>query len=105
MPQNFAGSGHPMFRCTTPLERGQLRSKEGGKTTIHFNGSTENIELLLQMVISVNQLSLYGAVVDVIEELPVDQKAPVKPAASGQLDEQEILTQRPFVELQTNEER
>ena len=45
--QNFAGSGHPKIRCTSALERGQLRSKDGGKTTIHFNGSTENIELLL----------------------------------------------------------
>ena len=35
---------------------------------MHFNGSTQNIELLLQMVISVNQRSLYGAVADMIEE-------------------------------------
>ena len=61
MLQNFKDSGHPIFRCTSPLERGQL-SKGGGKTTSHFNGSTENIDLLLQTVISVNQLSLYGAV-------------------------------------------
>ena len=38
MLQNLKDSGHPIFRCTSPLERGQLRSKEGGKTTIHFNG-------------------------------------------------------------------
>ena len=31
------------------------------------------------MVISVNQLSLYGAVADMIEELPVGQRAPGKP--------------------------
>ena len=83
MLQNFEDSGHPMFRCTSSLERGHLRSKAGGKTTIHFNGSTENVELLLQMVISVNQLSIYGAVADTTAELPVDQRAPVKPAASG----------------------
>ena len=71
MLQNFEDSGHPIFRCTLHLERGQLRSKGGGKTTIHFNGSTENIELLLQMVISVNQLSLCGAAADMIAELPV----------------------------------
>ena len=41
MLQNFAGSSHPIFRCTSALERGQLRSKGGGKTSIHFNGSTE----------------------------------------------------------------
>ena len=85
MLQNFKDSGHPIFRCTSTLERGQLRSKGGGKTTIHFNGSTENIELLLQIVISVNQLSLHGAVADMIAELPDDQIAPGKPVASGQL--------------------
>ena len=66
-------------------ERGQLRSKGGGRTTIHFNGSTQNIELLLQMVISVNQLSLNGAVADLIEELPDDQRSPRKSVALDQI--------------------
>ena len=30
MLQTFKDSGHPIFRCTRPLERGQLRSKGGG---------------------------------------------------------------------------
>ena len=59
---NFAETNHLVFRGTSALERGELRSKESGKKSIHFNGSTQNIELLLQMVISVNQLSIYGAV-------------------------------------------
>ena len=75
MQLNFAGSSHPIFRCTSALERGELRSKAGGKTSIHFNRSTQNIELLLQMVISVNQLSVYGAVADMIEESPVGHSA------------------------------
>ena len=57
------------------------------------------------MVISVNQLSLYGAVADMIEELPVGRRAPGKLVASGQLDIQEILTQLPLAEMQANEER
>ena len=57
------------------------------------------------MVISVNQLSLYGAVADMIAELPVDQRAPGKLVASGQLDERETLTQLPLAELPSNEER
>ena len=40
-----------------------------------------------------------------IEELPVGQRAPGKPAASGQLDKQEIITQPPLAEAQANEER
>ena len=83
----------------------KLRSKAGGKTSVHFNGSTENIELLLQMVMSVNQLSLYGPVADIVAELPVGQRAPGKPVASAQLDEQETLTQPPLAELQADEER
>ena len=79
MQQNFAGSGHPIFRCTSALERKGLKSKGGGKTSVHFNCSTQNIELLLQRVISVNQLTLYGAVADMIEELPVGRRAPGKP--------------------------
>ena len=86
---NFAGSSHLIFRCTSALE--------WGKTSIHVSGSTKNIELLLQMVISVNQLSIYGAVADMIEELPVGQK--------GQLEEQDFLTQPLLAEVQANEER
>ena len=64
---NFAGSAHPVFRGTSALKRGELRSKGNGKKAIHFNGTTQNIELLLQ-VVSVNQLSIYRAVADMIEE-------------------------------------
>ena len=105
MLQNFERSSHPKFRCASALERGQLRSKGGEKTSIHCNGSSENIELFLQMVISVNQLSIYGALADMIEQLPVGQRAVEKPKAPGQLDKVEILTQPPLAELQANEER
>ena len=32
---NFDESGHPLFRATSALERGELRSKEKGKKSIH----------------------------------------------------------------------
>ena len=64
MMLNFAESGHPVFRATSALERGELRSKGKGKTSIHFNGSDATIELILRTIISVNQLSIYGAVAD-----------------------------------------
>ena len=57
--QIFPRSGHPIFRCVSALERGQLRSKGGGRTTIHFTASDDNVQLLLNMVISINQLSLH----------------------------------------------
>ena len=56
------------------------------------------------MVISVNQLTLHGAIADLIKELPVDQRAPGKLVALDQM-EQEIRTQPPLTEVQANEER
>ena len=53
---NFEESSHPIFRATSALERGELRSKDGWKKSIHFNGSAANIELILRTVISVNQI-------------------------------------------------
>ena len=32
----FSESGHPVFRATSPLSRGTLKSKGGGKLSIHF---------------------------------------------------------------------
>ena len=32
----FAESGHPTFRATTPLSKGQLKSKRRGKLSKHF---------------------------------------------------------------------
>ena len=39
MMMNFSESGHPIFRAYSACERGELKSKEGGKNSIHFNGS------------------------------------------------------------------
>ena len=101
---NFQRSGHPFFRCTSALGRGHLRSKGGGRTTIHFTASDDNVKLLLKMVISVNQFSRYGAVADLIKKLPVDQRAPAKPVALDQM-EQDIITQPSFAEMQADDER
>ena len=60
-------SCHPIFRATSALERGEVRSKGKGNKSIHFNGSDEHIELILRTVISVNQLRIYGAVADLSE--------------------------------------
>ena len=36
MMLTFAESGHPVFRATSPLSRGVLKSKGGGKLSIHY---------------------------------------------------------------------
>ena len=38
----FAESGHPIFRATTPLSRGILKSKGRGKLSIHFAADVDN---------------------------------------------------------------
>ena len=55
------------------------------------------------MVISVNQLSTHGAVADMKNYQLI--REPGKPAAPGQLDKQELLTQLPLAEVQADEER
>ena len=64
MVLNLAESRHPIFRATSDLARGELRSKAKEKKSIHFNGSEENIEMILRTIISANKLSIYGAVAD-----------------------------------------
>ena len=71
---------------------------------MHFTASEENVQLLLKMVMSVNQLSLYGAIADMIQGLPEDQVASGRPVASDQT-EKEILIQPPIAEVPSNDER
>ena len=64
----FAESGHPIFRATTPLSRGQLKSKGRGKLSIHFTADQDTIDTIFRIILSVNQLSIYGAVAAICEE-------------------------------------
>ena len=58
----FGESGHPVFRATSPLSRGTLKSKGGGKLSIHFCADGDTIETVFSTIISVNQPSINGAV-------------------------------------------
>ena len=58
----FAESGHPTFRSTTPLSRGILKSKGHGKLWIHFAADEPTTETIFRINILVNELSIYGAV-------------------------------------------
>ena len=57
----FGESGHPVFRATSPLYRKTLKSKGCGKLSFHFCADGDTIETFFA-IISVNQLSIYGAV-------------------------------------------
>ena len=89
---NCTDSGHPIFRAPSAFERGELRSEGGGKKSFHFNGSDENIELLLRTMISANQLSVYGAAADLRNELSEELGASEKPEAPDHLETMEIPT-------------
>ena len=68
MMLEFGESGHPVFRATSPLSRGQLKSKSHGKLSIHCCADQETITTVFRTITSVNQLSLYGAVAEMCEE-------------------------------------
>ena len=75
----FAESGHPTFRATTPLSRGQLKSKGHGKLSIHFAADGDTIDTIFRIIISVNQLSVYGAVAAICEEFESHQDGSGEP--------------------------
>ena len=65
----FAESGHHTFRAATPLSRGILKSKGRGKlSSIHFAADQDTIDTIYRIILSVNQLSVYGAVAAICEE-------------------------------------
>ena len=69
----FTESGHPAFRATTPLSRGQLKSKGHGKLSIHFAADEHTLETIFRIFLSVNQFSVYGAVAALCEEFESHQ--------------------------------
>ena len=64
----FAESGCPIFRATTPVSRGKLRRKGHGKLSIHYCADQATIETIFRIIVSANQLSLYGAAAEICEE-------------------------------------
>ena len=48
----FGESGHPVFRATSAFSRGTLKSKKGGKLSIHFCADGDTIETVFRTIIS-----------------------------------------------------
>ena len=48
----FGESGYPVFRATSPLSRGTLQSKGGGKLSTHFCADGDTIETVFPHVMS-----------------------------------------------------
>ena len=51
MMLKFGESRHPVFRSTSPLSRGVLKSKGGGKLSIHFCDDEGTIETVFRTII------------------------------------------------------
>ena len=75
----FAESGHPMFRSTTPLSRGKLKSKGKGKVSTHFSADQDTVDTIYRIILSVNQLSVYGAVAAFCDEYEGHQDSTGQP--------------------------
>ena len=80
----FGESGTPSF--PSHKSRGTLRSKGGVKLSMHFCADGETIENVFRTIISVNQLSIYGAVSDVCEEYSTCQTRTGRPVLAEQSD-------------------
>ena len=64
----FAESGHPIFRSTTPLYRGKLKSKGKGKVSLQITADQDTVDTIYRIILSVSQLSVYGAVAAICDE-------------------------------------
>ena len=80
----LAESGHPVFRATSPLSRGVLKSKGGGKLSIHYCAGLETIKTVFRAITCVNQFSLYGAVAEMCEEYESYHDRTGRPVVGGQ---------------------
>ena len=87
MMVKFGESEHPVFRARSPLSRGTLKSKGGGKLSIHFCAAVrDTIETVFCTIISANQLSIYGAVSDLCDEYRICQARTERPVLAEQSD-------------------
>ena len=105
MMLEFSETAHPMFRASSALETGELRSKGGRQKTIHFNDSEQNVELIPRTIISANQLSICGAVADMCREVSKDTMASEKLEAHDLLESMAIPTDPPTADPRTDEQR
>ena len=84
MMVTFAEGGHPVFRATSPLSRGEVKRKGGGKLSIHYCADLDTIITIFRTNTSANQLSLYGAVAEVCEEYEIFHDRTGEPVVGGQ---------------------
>ena len=92
MMVTLAESGHPVFRATSPLSRGVLKSEGVGQLSIHFCADQDTITTVFRTITSVNQLSLYGAVAEMCEEYEVFHDRTGRTVVMGQSSSSLVLS-------------
>ena len=88
----FAENDCPIFRASSPLSRGRLKSKGHGKLSIHYAAVQETIETVFRISVSVNQLSLYGAIAEMCEEYETLHERTVRPVVMEQSSSSLVLS-------------
>ena len=88
----FAESSCPIFRATSPLSRGRLRSKGHGKLSIHYAADFETIETIFRIIVSANQLSLYGATAELCDEYETLHERTGRPVVMEQSSSSLVLS-------------
>ena len=84
-------SCHPIFRVPSVFKKKKLRKQWTWQEVYQFTENKGNIELFLCTVISVNQLSIHGAIADLCKELNEDsnEDSYEDPESSGTFDTEE----------------
>ena len=68
------------------------KSKGRGKLSIHYTADQETIETIFRVVVSANQLSLYGAVAEICEEYESLHERTGRPVVMGQSSSSLVLS-------------
>ena len=68
------------------------KSKGHGQLSIHYCADLETIETIFRIIISVNQLSLYGAVAEICEEYEPLHERTGRPIVGGQSSSSIVLS-------------
>ena len=65
----FAESGHSIFRGNDSIVQGSAQKQRARKACpIHFTADEDTVDTIYRIILSVNQLSVYGAVAAICEE-------------------------------------
>ena len=85
----FAESGCPFFRATTPEGNSKAKDMENCRYTA---ADQETIETIFRIMVSANQLSLYGAVAEMCEEYESLHERTERPVVTGQSSSSLVLS-------------